>query len=302
MTTTTDPLLYQPFWTDSDRAVVVGVDGSDHNNAAIMWAVGEAVETGRPLTLLSVAGEYGDIHESGGRLNREIDEDRERLREHADQIQKDHPGLVLRRQVEVGASVPTLLKGCADQNTLVVGRRGRGTFARILVGSTSIGVAGRATVPVVIVPDEWDRTEHVDGPIVVGVDAEDLHQQALLYAFNEAQRRGVEVVVAYSPHLHTKMVWNPALYADLHDQWLSVGLEQLQKVLKPLTDEFPKVKVRTEVRLAHPADLLLEHETDAQLLVIGRKRDGLFGFAAGSIARGVLHYATAPVAVIPASR
>ena len=302
MTTTTDPMLYQPFWTDPDRAVVVAVDGSEHNHEAVRWAGAEATATARPLTMITVADEYGGVRETGGRLTRETDDYRDMLRTLSEKIQKDHPSLVLRRQVEVGAPVPTLLKACADQNLMVMGRRGLGAFGRILVGSTSIGVAGRAGVPVVIVPDEWDRAEHEQAAVVVGVDAEDLHQPALHYAFSEADRRGVELVVAYSPHLHNAMIWDPALYADLHDQWLSEGLDALDRVLTTLKTAFPEVRVRTEVRLVHPGDLVLQLEPEAQLLVLGRKREGHFGFAFGSVTRGVLHYATTPVAVVPAYR
>lgn len=302
MTTTTDPLLYQPFWTDPDRAVVVAVDGSDHNHQAVRWAVDEAVATRRPLNLLTVASEYGGVRETDGLLTRETDDYRAMLRTLAEKIQHDHPYLTLRRHVEVGAPVPTLLKACADQNLMVMGRRGLGAFGRILVGSTSIGVAGRAAVPVVIVPDEWDRAEHESGAVVVGVDVEDLHQQALHYAFSEADRRRVELVVAYAPHLHNAMIWDPALYADLHDQWLSEGRDALDQVLTTLKAAFPAVRVRTEVRLVHPGDLVLQLEPDAQLLVLGRKREGHFGFAFGSVTRGVLHYATTPVAVVPAYR
>ena len=302
MTAVTNPMLYKPFWTDRDRAVVVGVDWSDTNDAAVRWAAGEAVATGRPLTLFTVAGEFGDVRDAGGRLGRAIDDDREMLRKLSDRIQGDHGELILRRQIEVGPPVPTLVAGCADQNTLVVGRRGLGTFGRLLIGSTSIGVAGRASVPVVIVPDEWDRDEHQDGVVVVGVDAEDVHEQAPLYAFMEAERRGVALVVTYAPHIHNAMVWDPALYADLRDQWLSEGQQQLDETLAPLREAFPEVTVRTEVALCHPGDLVLQHEADAQLLVLGRKREGHFGFAFGSITRGVLHYATTPVAVVPATR
>jgi len=301
MTTATHPATYKPFWTDRERAVVVGVDGSDQNDAAIRWAVEEAVATRRPLTLLTVAAEFGEPREMGGRIGQELESDKKLLQTLSERIQSEHEDLILRRQVEVGPPVPALLKGCADQNTLVVGRRGIGAFARVLVGSTSIGVAGRATVPVAIVPDEWEPTAHEGTPVVVGVDAEDVHQQALLYAFMEAERRGVDLVVEYAPHIHNTMVWDPALYADLHDQWLSTGRDQLEAVLAPLREAFPKVEVHPKVALAHPGDLVLQNEPEAQLLVLGRKRDGHFGFAFGSITRGVLHYATTPVAVVPAT-
>ena len=49
----------------------------------------------------------------------------------------------------------------------------------------------------------------------------------------------------------------------------------------------------------HPVDLLLRRAAGAQLVVLGRRKPATFGFTLGSVARGVLHHASVPVAVIP---
>jgi Universal stress protein family len=51
---------------------------------------------------------------------------------------------------------------------LVVGRHGRGCFARLLIGSTSDAVANRAKGPVVVIPDGWQPEAHRDDPVLVG--------------------------------------------------------------------------------------------------------------------------------------
>lgn len=299
MTTSVHAVPSAPLWDDRDRAVVVGVDGSEANRAAIRWASQEAADTHRPLSLLTVSGEFPGIRDSEAWLSREQAEGVARLRELAEQIQLDHPGLVTSRDYEMGHAVPTLLRAAAGQGILVVGRRGLGAFGRLLVGSTSIGVAGRSDIPVVIVPDDWDAESHRKGAVAVAVDAEEVHEESLQYAFIEADRRKVGLTVVYAPHIHNAMVWDLTYYADLREDALKIGIEALEAVLAPYRAAYPSVQVQTRVTLAHPGELLLQQEPDAQLLVLGRKRDGHFGFAFGSISRGVLHYAATPVAVVP---
>ncbi|WP_369293433.1 universal stress protein, partial [Nocardioides sp.] len=40
------------------RSIVVGVDGSERNRAAVAWGVELAAATGRPLDLLAVLDDY----------------------------------------------------------------------------------------------------------------------------------------------------------------------------------------------------------------------------------------------------
>jgi nucleotide-binding universal stress UspA family protein len=72
--------------------------------------------------------------------------------------------------VVTGSPVEVILAAAADARLVVMGKRGLGVFARVIVGSTSIAVAGRAKAPVVIVPEDWTREDHRDGPVVLGID------------------------------------------------------------------------------------------------------------------------------------
>ena len=62
---------------------------------------------------------------------------------------------------------------------------------------------------------------------------------------------------------------------------------------------FPGVDVTLVEDRGHPVDLLLRRAAGAQLVVLGRRESARFGFTLGSVARGVLHHASVPVAVIP---
>src|SRR5699024_10282527 len=81
---------------------------------------------------------------------------------------------------------------------------GLGAVGSLFLGSVSGRVSARATSPVVVVPPEFDARD--DGPVVVGVDGSAHADEALRFAFTEASRRGVGVVVVTAFQLPTAAV------------------------------------------------------------------------------------------------
>jgi len=297
MSTSAHPRAASVEETEAARAVVVGVDGSERNHAAVDYAIEEAEVDGRPLTLLAVLDDYTIPipHHS-------VVPDDERqwrvLNRIADEVRRDNPDLTVRRRVEFGGTVSTLVEQSADQELLVVGKRGLGAFARLMIGSTSVGVAGRAPVPVVIVPDGWRQATHNREPVVVGLDARDRNEKTLRFAFTQAQRRGVGVSVFHALDISPSLVWDPVLGGPAY--WEGRRLERVDNAVAPFREEFPDVPVEIHDVAGHPSGVLLNATANAQLLVLGRHHDGVLGLGIGSVARGVLHYAEVPVAVVPA--
>jgi nucleotide-binding universal stress UspA family protein len=124
------------------RRVVVGVDGSTASLRALAWAVSHARATGATLVPLSVGG-ADDTAELAA------------LRASADAAgaQEDRP-VPVEPEVRRGSVSQELLAAAAQADVLVIGSRGRGGFASLLLGSTSSQVAGHAVRPVVVVrPD-----------------------------------------------------------------------------------------------------------------------------------------------------
>ena len=141
-----------PPWHTPGRAVVAGVDGSAHNAAAIEYAATLAERTHRTLRLTSVID--GSATASAVRMlkpgapawgtsGRALHQDRAHVAER-------HPAVVVAEQVREGSPVGGLVDAAREEAALVVGRRGVGATERMLLGSTSIGVAGRSLVPVVM--------------------------------------------------------------------------------------------------------------------------------------------------------
>jgi nucleotide-binding universal stress UspA family protein len=127
----------------SSPRVVVGVDGSQASLRALAWAVSHARCSGATLVPLSVVGngdDAGDEREVASLL---------RAAEIAGSG-LDHP-VTVEPQVRRGNVSQELLAAAADADLLVIGSRGRGGFASLLLGSTSSQVAGHSSRPVVVV-------------------------------------------------------------------------------------------------------------------------------------------------------
>jgi nucleotide-binding universal stress UspA family protein len=288
-----------PTWCDESRAVVVGIDGSARNQAAVGWACAAAKASGRPLTLLYVLDERrvpSPFHPAGT-----DDEHAWCLLDHVEaELRIDASAVVIRKDVVVGPVAASLVDRSTQECALVVGRRGSGTFLRLLVGSTSVKVASLGRVPVVVVPDRWSAHEHVSEPVVVGVDRRDIQSAVLHYAFSVARLRGVPLVAAHGRDQPT-VVWDtsaPAVPDSDLDQDGSVGT--LDKALEPYQAAFPDVQFSVVDRPEHPLTVLLDDVGPSQLLVLGRHGDPRHdGFPFGSVAQGVLFYAEVPAAIVP---
>lgn len=281
---------------NSERpAVVVGVDGSERNQAAVEYAAAEAAESGRPLSLVTVIDVQGPV--TAGQAT---DHYEATLSEIRDRVLARTDSLSVRTEVKKGHPVDKLLATTADEDVLVVGKRGLGAVKRLLIGSTSVRCAGQTNVPLIVVPSEWEPDERVTGPVVAGIDPEHAHDAALRFAFERAQRSGVAVRVVYAVDMELVLVVGAGAVssASVRD-WEGRSVAVLEQAIKPLREEFPEVEVDIVHERAHAATVLLEQSTDAQLVVVGRRHRGPGSWGLGSVAREVLHEAELPVAVVP---
>lgn len=141
--------------------IVVGVDGSEHAQRALEWAAREAVAHGVPLTVLTVhqtaARRWGTRPAAapGAGEAPEKDAQRQAAREVAEKalaaLGDIRPGDADVRAV-TGLPADELIRASSDADLVVVGTRGIGGFARLLLGSVSTQVVHHSTCPVVVVP------------------------------------------------------------------------------------------------------------------------------------------------------
>jgi nucleotide-binding universal stress UspA family protein len=287
--------------TGHKGAIVVGVDGSAHNRSAIEWAAHEADRSGSRLYLVVASGQFNvpvpaysygfvDTFDYGESLTGLVQEVKEEL-------EVGYPSLCARPVVRLGSAIEALLTMGHQADEIVVGKRGLGAFARVVVGSTSIAVAGRSRVPVIVVPDEWRPTEHLRRPVAVGVDPVRDHTKALEFAFTRARQLAVPLHVVHAVDIRPIV----ASEEESAPRWGANAMQLLEAALDDFRLLFPDVHVEINQVHAVSAIGLLDAAEDSQLLVLGRssQSERLRGFPFGSVGRAVLHYSDTPVAIVP---
>ena len=148
-------------------AVVVGVDGSAGAKEALRWALAEARLRRSRVRAVHAwmfgyiggsvegypywGGSLGSYTSIGVDLN-ELHRAAEDLLERALADAEDEAGDVeIEREVVQGAAAEVLVSAVSPEDLLVVGSRGHGGFAGLLLGSVSQQCAHHASCPVVIV-------------------------------------------------------------------------------------------------------------------------------------------------------
>ncbi len=139
--------------------VSVGVDGSEHARMASLEAAELAIRRGLPLEVLCTLPPFtGSLAWVPAPLDREaLHEDLlEQLEAGKQWLNSHFPDLDISLKLLDGPPVELLIEESRTVEILVLGTRGRGGFAGMLLGSTSQGVLHHAKGPVMIVPDKED--------------------------------------------------------------------------------------------------------------------------------------------------
>jgi nucleotide-binding universal stress UspA family protein len=287
------------------QPVVVGVDESA-STAALRWAVDEARRRGAPLRIVHALDQSHTEAFIAANPVFVADERRaaEQVLETAVGLAREWaPDLDVRPVLEVGPSAVVLLGQVPSTDLVVVGCRGRGGFAGLLLGSTSLNVAMHASGVVVVVrpvPD-GSSTAPSAGRVVVGVDGSPSSACALRFAFTRARRRGLGLTAVRA--------WrSPAVYVDVPSSrvWELAEKEeqaQLSDDLAAWREQYPEVDVVERTPMRNAGAALAEESAGAELLVVGsRGRGGLAGLVLGSVSHAALHHARCPVAVVRPER
>jgi nucleotide-binding universal stress UspA family protein len=296
------------------------VDGSEESLLAVEWAAMEARRRSCPLRIVSAPAAMPRVrayHASPetvatalrGICARALEAGVARSEEVA-------PGLRVATGILSGPPALAVARSGADASMLVVGARGTGGFTAMILGSVSRYAATRAPCPVVVVRQE---TMAVHREIAVGIRDPHNADGTLAFAFEEAARRGADLVAVHAWY------WFPSA---LHTEGNAVGagtqlppadpaqisaeaVNTLTATLDGWRDKYPDVRVRPDVIRGHPGRVLASYSARADLVVLGRHgsvsgpgsagvpRDP-GGPGVGSIVYAVLDHAHGPVAIVPA--
>jgi len=274
--------------------LVVGVDGSDGSRLALRWSMVVAERAGIPvraveawsyprLSVISGAGDLAGPEE----MDRRTVQDLEALIAEDHGTVPDYVGVQPLRGPAAGALLQTVSAG----SVLVLGSRGAGGFAGLLLGSVSRECAAHAPCPVVVVRGD-EATLASGGLILVGKDGTDGAAAALEWAVHLGKVTGAQVATVFA--------WEPTP-SEVRPRLAERLESSAQAAVEAWTEDVGNDVHALEVE-GDPRDKLVEvaETRKAQLLVVGRGMTGGFGRRPlGHVASAVLEESTTPVAIIP---
>ena len=285
----------------SAKPIVAATDGSEESLRAVDWAAREAVLRGAPLRIVSAVALLPRM--IGGHAMSDYDTVADTIRTHRDQAlaagteraAKAAPGVLVDADRLDGPPAHAVTEAGSGALMLVVGSRGTGAFAAMILGSVSRYVATHAACPVVVVREEIG-TAHRQ----VGVGVGDLeHSRALLdYAFEEAVLRNASVMVLHAWHTPQSAISQAGLApaGPAADVFQEEAARELEGLLDGWRDKYPDVPVSQDVVHGHPGRALAGLSARADLVVVGRH---LAHHGPGTVIHAVLNHAHGPVVTVP---
>ncbi|MBY8876266.1 universal stress protein [Actinacidiphila acidipaludis] len=285
--------------------VVVGTDGSAPSSAAVAAAAREAARRDADLRVVH-AFAWPEVHFLPGAAPPAFTDTEVHaltgplLSRAVEQARAAAPQVSVDQEVTVGDALQVLVDRSREAQLVVVGSRGTGAFAGLLVGSTGVGLAAHAACPVLVVRDPAEPT----GPVLVGVDGSPQARDAVVFAYDEAALRGASLLA-----LHAWTAWNVPVPQPPRDAAAPYAYERgmlaadeerlLAEALAGCAERYPQVTVERRSVRAGTREALVAESARAQLLVVGaRGRGGFSGLMLGSVSQAVLHHARCPMAVV----
>jgi nucleotide-binding universal stress UspA family protein len=273
--------------------IVAGVDGSPSSVAAAEQAAAVAQARGLPLSLV-----HGYLHPRGygsaplepyqGYPPPPPPHAEVMLDDLAKHLRESHPGLVVAHKQVLGGGAASLIAESEQARLVVVGCRGHGGFAGLLLGSVSSQVVAHAHCPVLVIRPLEPREPAPDAPVLVGVDGSPGSTLAVAHAAAEAEHRDRSLLVISAG---TPVTDDDVQRAEL---LVAEGVDAARQ-------EHPGLTVEGRLwRSDDAAAGLIEASGQAAVVVVGsRGRGGFTGLLLGSVSQALAHHAHCPVLVIP---
>ncbi|MFI5529761.1 universal stress protein [Kitasatospora sp. NPDC051853] len=282
----------------SPSGVVVGVDGSQHAATAAEWAAREAERRACSLHLV-YAVETGTLTvpaRSGAAVTDLLLRNAQELLDRSlAEVAVAHPRLRPTGDVVPKDPAAAVVTAAEHAELAVVGTRGHGGFASLLLGSVSLRVCAHAGCPVVVV-----RGGTGDGHQVLVSVREERDAEAVRFAAREAELAGLPLRV-----LHT---WSPVVADVAHAAPMmdELGEESdlhrqlLRRTVDPVRAEYPGLDLEAEDFAGPTAATLVDASADAALVVMPRHAPApRLGLRLSTASHAVLHHAHCPVAIVP---
>ncbi|MFI6423938.1 universal stress protein [Promicromonospora sp. NPDC050880] len=281
-------------------AIVVGIDadGTGQGSGALRYAIGQARARGSWVRMVHVAPSVlpeGGMWPTQARETTYLRRAGQQVLDRAvSNARTSAPDVQVAPLLGHGPVVPELVAAAADGALVVLGRESRRGLERLITGATTLGVTERSSVPVVVVPADWEPSDH--GRVVVGVKSPGGAGELLSHAFATAAVLGSGLRVV---HVEEAPVADGEPGHGTDEQ---ATARMLETAVREWSAAFPEVEVETFVLHDEPAAALLGAATDGDILVLARHhRDLRHLVRLGPVPRAVLSSSTTPVEIVPLS-
>jgi nucleotide-binding universal stress UspA family protein len=282
--------------------LLLATESSEFSEGAIREAIQLAKRCGSQLTALSVIEsnpEFGSMAPA--------------LLEKREKEVLAHLDAVKARAKKEGASCETITQEGEDSykyiveeavkqksTMIIMGRRGKKGFRRLVMGSTTAWTIGHAPCSVMVVP----RAAQVEfKSIVVATDGSKYSAAAASEAIGIAQRNNAKLTVLAVIPADIAMPTDIDFAALQHEKLADQDMQAAEKNAKAVKDAAQKagVDAKAFVMSGKPADAIVEIAKDksADLVVVGSHgRTGLDRLLMGSVAERVIVLSSCAVLVV----
>ena len=284
----------------NDKAILVGVDGSNASYKAAWWAANYAKHAGLTLQIVcayslpSYAAVSFDATYTAMGDDNAAHSDAQEILSKAKAI-ADEQGVEAATLIVTGDPASVFVELSRNYNLIVIGNRGKGGLAERLLGTTSSSLPAYAYCPIVVVPytDDDGNLMHLNNTITkvaVGSDESKWGLKALEIAASFANAWGAELdVISAAPQVKGA---DDAVYESY--------MEDLETRVKPLEEQYPDLAIRKRIVPGSAVDTLTKASFDHDVVVVGsRGRGGFTGLLLGSTSQGLIQHAAGPVYVVP---
>ena len=281
------------------KKLLVGIDGTERGEKALLWAVHETEYYPAEITLLHVI--------DSTRVGKDAAESAEAtshysqvLKEARDKAEAIKPGISIATKILVGNPVRVITETASDYNAVVMGTHHGPSASETFTGAKGLNVSIDSTVPTIVVPFDWDPENEKSG-MMVGVAPDNSSDSAIAIAAEYAKLRNEELSLVSA--------WGLPAFLDKPAKAMGGGYgpvgqkyqDRLDGLAKYLEREYPEVSVTTNCIEGSPASKVLVKESkNHRILLLGAHPRGAVGRAIfGSVTHSVLMNITVPTVIVP---
>ncbi|MFT8650431.1 MAG: universal stress protein [Bifidobacterium psychraerophilum] len=291
----------------NDKAILVGVDGSDASYKATWWAANYAKHAGLTLQIVcayslpSYAAVSFDATYTALGDDNAAHNDAQEILSKAKAI-ADEQGVQAATLIVTGDPASVFVELSRNYNLIVIGNRGKGGLAERLLGTTSSSLPAYAYCPIIVVPytDDDGRLMHLNNTITkvaVGSDESRWGIKALEIAASFADSWGAELDVMLAVPSIDGLTGSDS---DEEHGIMESYMEDLDVRIKPLQAAYPNLRIFKSIVPGSAVDALTKASHEHDVVVVGsRGRGGFTGLLLGSTSQGLLQHAVSPVYVVP---